>query len=69
MVTSLHEAAPGGSPPWPLLGLSMASAATRSVETAVAVVAVPPRGSSGVDSNVIDVDKEQKQEKKEEKQQ
>ena len=47
----------------------MASAATRSVETAVAVVAVPPRGSSGVDSNVIDVDKEQKQEKKEEKQQ
>ena len=68
MVTSLHEAAPGGSPPWPLLGLSMASAATRSVETAVAVVAVP-RGSSGVDSNVIDVDKEQKQEKKEEKQQ
>ena len=68
MVTSLHEAAPGGSPPWPLLGLSMASADTRSVETAVAVVAVP-RGSSGVDSNVIDVDKEQKQEKKEEKQQ
>ena len=68
MVTSLHEAAPGGSPPWPLLGLSMASAATRSVETAV--VAVPRGGSSsGVDSNVIDVDKEQKQEKKEEKQQ
>ena len=67
MLTSLHEAAPGGSPPWPLLGLSMASAATRSVETAV--VAVRGGSSSGVDSNVIDVDKEQKQEKKEEKQQ
>ena len=44
--------------PWP----------SRSVETAVLPVAV--RGSSsGVDSNVIDVNKEQKQEEKEEKQQ